>query len=117
MSKIHKGAAIAFLAAAIVHAGDWSEAVEVRHDTERCVSYRARLNGEFLVVQATHEAGWHTNAMDNQKRAEEKLAGTGRLLIRKSGTEPLIRVMAEGEDPALVQQVVEAVCEAVRRAA
>jgi phosphoglucosamine mutase len=49
--------------------------------------------------------------------AEEKLAGTGRLLIRKSGTEPLIRVMAEGEDPALVQQVVEAVCEAVRRAA
>jgi phosphoglucosamine mutase len=49
--------------------------------------------------------------------AEEKLAGNGRLLIRKSGTEPLIRVMAEGEDPALVQQVVEAVCEAVRRAA
>jgi phosphoglucosamine mutase len=49
--------------------------------------------------------------------AEEKLAGTGRLVIRKSGTEPLIRVMAEGEDPSLVSSVVEDVCEAVRRAA
>jgi phosphoglucosamine mutase len=49
--------------------------------------------------------------------AEARLSGTGRLLIRKSGTEPLIRVMAEGEDPALVAAVVEDVCEAVRRAA
>ncbi len=48
---------------------------------------------------------------------EAQLAGTGRLVIRKSGTEPLIRVMAEGEDPALVAQVVEEICEAVRRAA
>jgi len=49
--------------------------------------------------------------------AEKRLKGSGRLVIRKSGTEPLIRVMAEGEDPALVSQVVEDVCEAVRRAA
>ncbi len=49
--------------------------------------------------------------------AEAQLAGTGRLVIRKSGTEPLIRVMAEGEDPRLVAQVVEEICEAVRRAA
>ncbi|GGE76472.1 phosphoglucosamine mutase [Sphingomonas prati] len=49
--------------------------------------------------------------------AEERLVGTGRLLIRKSGTEPLIRVMAEGEDEALVSEVVEEVCQAVRRAA
>ena len=49
--------------------------------------------------------------------AEERLAGTGRVLIRKSGTEPLIRVMAEGEDPALVGQVVDEICQAVRRAA
>lgn len=38
--------------------------------------------------------------------AETKLVGTGRLLIRKSGTEPLIRVMAECEDEALLTQVV-----------
>jgi phosphoglucosamine mutase len=45
--------------------------------------------------------------------AEARLAGTGRLLIRKSGTEPVIRVMAEGEDKALVKSVVDAVCAAV----
>ena len=49
--------------------------------------------------------------------AEQELGGTGRLVIRKSGTEPLIRVMAEGEDEALVGQVVERICEAVRKAA
>ena len=45
---------------------------------------------------------------------EARLAGTGRLLIRKSGTEPLIRVMAEGEDAALVEQVVDDICAAVK---
>jgi phosphoglucosamine mutase len=49
--------------------------------------------------------------------AELRLDRTGRLVIRKSGTEPLIRVMAEGEDPALVEQVVDSICEAVRKAA
>jgi phosphoglucosamine mutase len=49
--------------------------------------------------------------------AEAALAGQGRLLVRKSGTEPLIRVMAEGEDEALVARTVDAVCEAVRLAA
>ncbi|TAN56709.1 MAG: phosphoglucosamine mutase, partial [Magnetospirillum sp.] len=39
------------------------------------------------------------------KAGEGKLTGRGRLLIRKSGTEPLIRVMAEGEDPDLVNAV------------
>lgn len=40
--------------------------------------------------------------------AEQRLKGSGRLVIRKSGTEPLIRVMAEGEDPALVAETVDA---------
>ena len=48
---------------------------------------------------------------------EARLSGTGRLVIRKSGTEPLIRVMAEGEDRTLVEQVVDSICEAVKRAA
>ncbi len=33
------------------------------------------MAGEFLIVQATHEPGWHTYAMDNRQRAKEKLAG------------------------------------------
>ncbi|WP_353218419.1 phosphoglucosamine mutase [Sandarakinorhabdus sp.] len=48
---------------------------------------------------------------------EAALAGKGRLLIRKSGTEPLIRVMAEGEDKALVMAVVDDICAAVAAAA
>ncbi|HJQ15432.1 MAG TPA: phosphoglucosamine mutase [Allosphingosinicella sp.] len=48
--------------------------------------------------------------------AEARLSGTGRLVIRKSGTEPLIRVMAEAEDQALVEEVVDQICEAVKAA-
>jgi phosphoglucosamine mutase len=48
---------------------------------------------------------------------EQKLSGTGRLLIRESGTEPLIRVMAEGVDEALVNVVVDDIVSAVERAA
>jgi phosphoglucosamine mutase len=40
------------------------------------------------------------------KDCEARLNGTGRILVRKSGTEPVIRVMAEGDDEALVRQVV-----------
>jgi phosphoglucosamine mutase len=47
---------------------------------------------------------------------EARLSGTGRIVIRKSGTEPLIRVMAEGEDEALVTEVVDQICEAVKAA-
>ena len=49
--------------------------------------------------------------------AEAELAGTGRLVIRPSGTEPVIRVMAEGDDAAQVERVVEAICDAVMAAA
>lgn len=49
--------------------------------------------------------------------AERALGTSGRLLVRSSGTEPLIRVMAEGEDETLVSTTVEAVCAAVRSAA
>ena len=48
--------------------------------------------------------------------AEATLAGRGRLVIRASGTEPLIRVMAEGDDAAEVEQVVDTICAAVREA-
>ena len=49
--------------------------------------------------------------------AENELAGKGRLVIRASGTEPVIRVMAEGDDAAQVQAVVDRICEAVKAAA
>lgn len=49
--------------------------------------------------------------------AEKQLSGRGRLLVRASGTEPLIRVMAEGDDPEEVREVVESVCAAVKAVA
>ena len=49
--------------------------------------------------------------------AEERLSGTGRLVVRASGTEPLIRIMAEGDDEKLVNQVVRDIAGAVRKAA
>ncbi len=48
--------------------------------------------------------------------AEARLNGAGRLLIRKSGTEPLIRVMAECEDDGLLDQVIDEVVRAVEAA-
>lgn len=48
--------------------------------------------------------------------AEKQLEGKGRLVIRPSGTEPVIRVMAEGDEAAEVEQVVDRICESVRAA-
>lgn len=48
--------------------------------------------------------------------AEERLAGKGRVLVRPSGTEPKIRVMVEGEDRLLIEQVAQDIAEAIREA-
>ena len=45
---------------------------------------------------------------------EKRLEGKGRILLRKSGTEPLIRVMVECEDGALAKQCAEEIAEAVK---
>jgi phosphoglucosamine mutase len=45
--------------------------------------------------------------------SEARLSGGGRVSVRKSGTEPVIRVMAEGEDLALVTEIVETICGAI----
>ena len=48
--------------------------------------------------------------------AEAKLNGTGRIVVRASGTEPLIRIMAEGDDERMVKDVVKAIATAVEEA-
>jgi phosphoglucosamine mutase len=55
--------------------------------------------------------------LDRIAQGEKELEGSGRLLVRESGTEPLIRVMAEGEDPELVERIVDSICEAVQGSA
>jgi phosphoglucosamine mutase len=54
---------------------------------------------------------------DAIRAAEAALAGGGRLLVRKSGTEPVVRVMAEGEDEATVKRVVDDLVATIARAA
>ncbi|SEN07735.1 phosphoglucosamine mutase [Sphingomonas gellani] len=54
---------------------------------------------------------------DTIAQAEAELEGKGRLVIRPSGTEPVIRVMAEGDDPDQVERIVDRICDAVRVAA
>jgi len=55
----------------------------------------------------------HTRVHAARGAAERLLGGSGRLLIRESGTEPVIRVMAEAEDETLVQRVVDDLCETI----
>jgi phosphoglucosamine mutase len=45
---------------------------------------------------------------------ERELQGQGRILLRASGTEPLVRVMVEGVDPATVQAMADRLADALR---
>ncbi len=53
---------------------------------------------------------------DAIKMAEKRLGDTGRVLVRPSGTQPLIRVMAEGDDKSLVDDVVNDLCDIIAKA-
>ena len=59
----------------------------------------------------------HVTTEEAIKDAEVKLGKNGRLVIRPSGTEPLIRIMAEGDDEQLVHQVVNEIAMVVKKAA
>ncbi|MEO6581104.1 MAG: phosphoglucosamine mutase [Sphingomicrobium sp.] len=72
-----------------------------------------------LLKNVRYEKGEPLEAPPVIKRiaaAEKQLDGRGRLVIRKSGTEPLIRVMAEGDDMAEVEAIVDDICAAVEAA-
>lgn len=58
-----------------------------------------------------------TTVKDAIKQATETLANDGRILVRASGTEPVIRVMAEGDDAAKIESVVGEICSVIEKAA
>ena len=60
---------------------------------------------------------WHNDAeiMALIAASEQRLAGRGRILVRPSGTEPKIRVMAEGEDAATIRAIVEEIADLISK--
>jgi len=70
-------------------------------------------------VQVPRGFDWkaHASIARAQAEAEQSLDGKGRVLLRPSGTEPLLRVMVEGEPRQLVEQTANSIADAVRRAA
>jgi len=72
-------------------------------------------------LQNVGYAGSNPLANDNVQRviadATTRLNGYGRILVRPSGTEPVIRVMAEGDDAAKVAAAVDQICMAIKAAA
>jgi Disulphide bond corrector protein DsbC len=66
---------VSFLFAACACPADWSQPAEVRYEDARVITYTARVDGPYLVVRASLGQGWHTFALDNVQRVEEKLAG------------------------------------------
>jgi phosphoglucosamine mutase len=59
----------------------------------------------------------HAKVRSAIAEAEERLGRNGRLIIRPSGTEPVIRVMGEGDDKILIEEVVDDIVEALNHAA
>ncbi|MCL6597478.1 MAG: phosphoglucosamine mutase [Alicyclobacillus macrosporangiidus] len=67
-------------------------------------------------VRVRDKAAWRSNARIQEaiRRAEQELGDDGRVLVRESGTEPLVRVMAEGPDPDLLKACVAQIVRVVR---
>ena len=73
-----------FLFVSLASAAEWSQPAEVRHEDALVISYTARVDGPYLVVRAKIGPGWHTFALDNIQRVEEKLAGKPALSMDRS---------------------------------
>jgi phosphoglucosamine mutase len=73
----------------------------------------------LLNVQVPRDFDWQKDRAiaAAQAEAEKSLNGRGRVLLRPSGTEPLLRVMVEGEPRQVVEQAANSIAAAVRRAA
>ncbi|WP_299310019.1 phosphoglucosamine mutase [uncultured Croceicoccus sp.] len=100
-------AALQVLSALVQSGGRASELLHLFDPVPQLLKNVRYTGGQPLDTESVKTAIAHGKGM---------LAGTGRVVIRKSGTEPVIRVMAEGDDAGTVEQVVDAICDAVRDA-
>ena len=66
------------------------------------VRSKPRLQSEFEIIESI-------------KAAEEKLGANGRVLVRYSGTEPLLRIMVEGPNVAVVEELADKIAKSARK--
>ncbi len=68
-------------------------------------------------VQVNHKEGWEENATIQAaiRAGEQQLGENGRILVRPSGTEPLIRVMAEGPDQTELKAILDKIAVVIKR--
>src|SRR6185369_9648108 len=73
----------------------------------------------LLNVKVPKDFDWkkHQAIADAQSRAERSLNGRGRVLLRPSGTEPVVRVMVEGEPRETIESAAKSIADTVRKAA
>ena len=67
-----------------------------------------------IPVQEKHDLATLPDVQRAIREGEARLNGTGRVLVRYSGTEPLIRIMVEGEGESLIRSVADDLARAVR---
>jgi phosphoglucosamine mutase len=101
-------AALQVLAVLVRQGRDASDVCRVFERLPQCLK-NVRFAGESPLRDGSVRAAIHG--------AEERLGRTGRVLIRESGTEPLVRVMAEGENADVVAAIVDELCEMIAHAA
>lgn len=79
-----KNALIALLAFTVLPAAAQEmKPVQIHHDEQLAMTVRPYWTGDFVVVEVTMEPGWHTFAMDNQRRQDEALKGKPSLGVEK----------------------------------
>ena len=67
----------------------------------------------MINVNCDKDTVHHTSVIDAVRATEHRLGGKGRVLLRPSGTEPVVRVMVEGEDASVVQSLAESLAAVV----
>ena len=98
------------------------EILGIMAETGRPLSDLAGVMTEYpqllVAVRVGSREGWDRNqaVLEAMSLGERALEGTGRLLVRASGTESVIRVMAEGRDAELVRSVVEDIASVIETA-
>ena len=67
----------------------------------------------MINVRISKGQDWQTASADALKSAETELAGSGRVVLRASGTEPVVRVMVEARDTRLAQNCAERIADSI----